>query len=66
MGLRDLSLGELWACWTIDWSFILGLLFIDGTRDITDLLQDLAIAAGASAMIGAWFALPSWIIIKVL
>ncbi len=65
MGLRNLTLIELWGAWTFAWSLSLGIVvYPRAPRDLLSRLKWLAVAGGAAPVLGAVFAFPMWLLIK--
>lgn len=65
MGLRSVSLGELYAGWTIGFSVLFTPVALSvSPRDLRSLAQHLATAAGLASVFGSWFSIAMWLGLK--
>jgi hypothetical protein len=66
MGIRHVSLADLWAAWSVYWIVILGfVLWCEGPKDFRGAMGSFGLGAGAGSFAGALFGGGMWLIIKV-
>jgi hypothetical protein len=67
VGLRGLSLADLWAAWSVYWTIVLGLVLVkEGPSDLRNQMGSLGLGAGAGGFLGAVFAGGMWLLMRAI
>lgn len=67
MALKTVSIGELYAAWTIVFMLAFSpIAMLKAANSVEGIVQHLAAASGVAALVAAWFAGTMWVVIRVV
>jgi hypothetical protein len=67
VALKHVSLSDLYLGWSLLFMMVLGTIaFFQAPNDLIAMAKHVGRATEVAAFLGAWFAVPMWLVIKIV